>query len=73
MLTPIEQNHRLGEKFKGQPIDWDNYQQIVAKLIYLSYTRPNITYAVSMVSQFMHAPLKPNLEVVHHGFWDIWR
>lgn len=63
--TPIEQNHRLGEKSEGQLIDWGNYQQMVEKLIYLSLTRPNIAYAASMVSHFMHAPLRPHLEAAY--------
>lgn len=32
------------------------YQRLVWKLIYLSHTRPDICYAVSYVSQFMHNP-----------------
>ena len=38
---------------------------MVGKLIYLSHTRPDITWAVSVVSQFMHSPLKSYLEVVY--------
>ena len=37
----------------------------MGKLIYLSHTRPDIAYVISMVIQFMHAPLKPHLEVVY--------
>ena len=29
---------------------------MVGKLIYLSHTRPNIAYAVGVVSRFMHRP-----------------
>ena len=41
-----------GEKLanKGQ------YQRMVGKLIYLSHTRPDIAYAVGVVSRFMHQP-----------------
>lgn len=38
---------------------------MVGKLIYLSHTRPDIAYAISMVIQFMHAPLKTHLEAVY--------
>jgi len=31
------------------------YQKIVGKLIYLTIMRPDITFAVSLVSQHMHA------------------
>nr|GEW39575.1 putative RNA-directed DNA polymerase [Tanacetum cinerariifolium] len=32
------------------------YQRLVGKLIYLSHTRPDIAYAVGVVSRFMHQP-----------------
>lgn len=37
---------------------------MVGKLIYLSHTRPDITYAVNVVSQFMHDPRKPHMDAV---------
>jgi len=37
----------------------------VGKLIYLSHTRPNIAYAVSVVSQFMHDPRERHLQAVN--------
>ena len=42
------------------------YQLLVGKLIYLSHTRPNITYAVGIVSQFMHSPTGRHLEAAYH-------
>jgi len=45
-------------------LDRGRYQRLVGKLIYLSYTRPNITYAVNVVSQFMHDPRKLHMDVV---------
>ena len=53
--TPIE----LGDKkkmFEGKSVDKERYQQLVGKLIYLSHTRPDIAFAVSLVSQYMHDP-----------------
>jgi hypothetical protein len=40
------------------------YQHLVGRLIYLTITRPDITYAVSLVSQFMHAPTVFHLSLV---------
>ena len=31
----------------------------------MSHTRPDITFSVSVVSQFMHSPYEEHLEVVH--------
>ena len=36
----------------------------VGKLIYLSHTRLDITYAVNVVSQFMHDPRKLHMDAV---------
>lgn len=52
--TPIVQNHKLEEHLNQVPTDKGRYQTLVGKLIYLSHTRPDIAYAVSVVSQFMH-------------------
>ncbi|XP_071909821.1 uncharacterized mitochondrial protein AtMg00810-like [Coffea arabica] len=62
--TPIMQNHRLGEFPNQKPTDKDRYQRLVSKLIYLSHTRPDIAYVVSMVSRFMHSPNNQHMEAV---------
>lgn len=40
------------------------YQRLVGKLIYLTITHPDITYVVSLVSQFMHAPTNNHQQLV---------
>ncbi|XP_024162115.1 uncharacterized mitochondrial protein AtMg00810-like [Rosa chinensis] len=40
------------------------YQRLVGKLIYLTITRPDIAYAVSIVNQFMHASTLAHLHIV---------
>ena len=62
--TPIVQSHRLGEYSDQVPADKVRYQRLVGKLIYLSHTRPDIAYAVSVVSQFMHNPSEDHMGVV---------
>ncbi|KAK2966236.1 hypothetical protein RJ640_008219 [Escallonia rubra] len=63
--TPIEPNHRLAEFIEGEPTDKGMYQRLVGKLIYLSHKRPDIAYAVSVVSQFMQNPKDVHLHAVY--------
>ena len=39
------------------------YQRLVGKLIYLTITRPDIAYSVSIVSQFMNAPIVVHMQL----------
>lgn len=60
--TPIVVNHDLQIVEGAKLADKERYQRLVGKLIYLSHTRPDIAYAVSVVSQFMHRPQNDHLE-----------
>ncbi|KAM2422408.1 hypothetical protein ACFXTH_028630 [Malus domestica] len=62
--TPIVQNHHLVMHPDQVPTNRDRYQRLVGRLIYLSYTMPNIAYAVSVVSQFMHSPSDMHMSAV---------
>ncbi|CAJ2644587.1 unnamed protein product [Trifolium pratense] len=46
-------------------VDTGRYQRLVGKLIYLSHTRPDIAFSVSVVSQFMHSLFEEHLEAVY--------
>ncbi|KAL0539936.1 hypothetical protein IC582_024157 [Cucumis melo] len=63
--TPIEFNFKLGNSYEQVPIDKEQYQRLVGKLIYLSHTRPDISFPVSVVSQFMQAPFEKHMESVN--------
>lgn len=62
--TPMIANHRLHMEINGKLADKERYQRLVGKLIYLSHTRPDIAYAVGVVSQFMHQPQVAHMEAV---------
>ena len=60
--TPIEQNHSLASA-TGVPLDSpDRYRRLVGRLIYLTITRPELSYTVNILAQFMHAPLTVHWE-----------
>ncbi|EXB61168.1 Copia protein [Morus notabilis] len=62
--TPIDPNVKLGNS-EGDSVDTTRYQKLVGRLIYLSHTRPDIAFAVSMISQFMHSPQKTHIEAAY--------
>lgn len=57
--TPIEPNLNLVAQ-----VNTEQYQRLKGNLIYLAHTRPDISLAVSLVSQFMHSPSREHLEAV---------
>jgi Reverse transcriptase (RNA-dependent DNA polymerase) len=58
--TPIDPNHKLSREI-GNQVEKGQYQRLVGKLIYLTHTRPDFSYAMSVVSRYMHNP-----RVLHH-------
>jgi hypothetical protein len=54
--TPMDPNLKLSAESKELLSNPSIYQRLVSRLIYLTNTRPDLTFAVSVVSQFMHAP-----------------
>ncbi|XP_022158644.1 uncharacterized protein LOC111025101 [Momordica charantia] len=60
--TPMDANSKLGVNPKDEPVDRGIYQRLVAKLIYLTHTRLDISFAVSVVSQFLNKPSKEHME-----------
>ncbi|RVW38703.1 Retrovirus-related Pol polyprotein from transposon RE1 [Vitis vinifera] len=63
--TPVDSNVKIDTQKVNNPIDSGRYQHLVGKLIYLSYTRPDIAFAVSWVSQIMHAPAEEHMVAVY--------
>jgi hypothetical protein len=62
--TPTIQNHKFGENNDSVPTNKEQYQRLVGKLIYLSHTRPDIAYAVNVVSQYMQNPSEAHMDAV---------
>jgi hypothetical protein len=63
---PLEQNVKLSGDEGDLVEDTTMYRCIVGNLIYMTITRPNLRYAVGVVSQFMQTPQKPHLDAMRH-------
>jgi Reverse transcriptase (RNA-dependent DNA polymerase) len=65
---PIDNSMVPNTKFEVKPDqipkNMKRYQILVGRLIYLSHTRPDITYVVGVASQFMHSSSKEHMDMV---------
>lgn len=62
LKLPLDPNVKLHQDL-GDPLPHPVfYQQLVGKLIYLTLTRPDITFAVHLLSQFMHKPTSIHMQ-----------
>ncbi|KAK4270798.1 hypothetical protein QN277_019568 [Acacia crassicarpa] len=63
--TPMELNQKLTIRPNATAVNQERYQKLVGKLIYLSHTRPDICFPVSVVSQFSSNPQKEHMTAVY--------
>lgn len=65
--TPLEPNFVInGDGVDMKDVLLENiteYQKLIGKLIYLMMTRPDISYTVQTLSQYMHSPRKSHLVI----------
>ena len=58
---PIEENHKLALALGRLLNDATRYRRLVGRLIYLNTTRPDPTYVVHILSQFMQCPKEEHM------------
>ena len=62
LMTPNVQITKEGDLFE----DLERYSRLVGKLNYLTITRPNIAYSVSVLSRYMSSPTVSYWAAVEH-------
>ena len=64
--TPLPEGLLLPKHSDSPPVDATLYRMLVGKLLFLTKTRPDISYAVSVVSRFMQSPQDIHLQAAKH-------
>lgn len=63
--SPMEQNMKLAHGDSAPMSDVSEYRRLISKLLYLTITRPNISFAVKQLSQYLDAPTELHLRATH--------
>ena len=56
LSTPMEKGLKLSTKIDSKAVNESIYMQLVGSLIYLTTTRPDLSFIVSFISKFMTTP-----------------
>ena len=78
--TPLSSSQVLTVDDDTPPVDPTPYRKLVGSLQYLAFTRPDISFAVNKLSQFMHSPTQTHWQALkrvlrylkgtlHHGLF----
>ncbi|KAH0761863.1 hypothetical protein KY290_017936 [Solanum tuberosum] len=62
--TPLSTTISLRLNDGSPPTDAKQYQSVIGKLQYLSFTRPDISFVVNKLSQFIHQPSHTHWQAV---------
>ena len=51
--TPVDPHMKLDKADSSSPVEKISFQRLIGRLIYLNHSRPDISYVVNVLSQFM--------------------
>ncbi|KAL0367939.1 UNVERIFIED_CONTAM: Retrovirus-related Pol polyprotein from transposon RE1 [Sesamum calycinum] len=67
--TPLPPNIKLDTKSGSLFSSPDCYHHLVGRLLYLGFSRPNISFVVQQLSQFLQLPRQAHWDAVLHLLW----
>nr|GEZ12905.1 integrase, catalytic region, zinc finger, CCHC-type, peptidase aspartic, catalytic [Tanacetum cinerariifolium] len=66
--TPLVEKSKLDEDLQRKPVDATLYRGMIGSLMYLTSSRPDLTYAVCLCSRYQAKPTKKHLNPVKRIF-----
>lgn len=60
--VPINPETKLTDTCAEPLVDANQYRWLMGRLLYLNFTRPDISFSVNYLSQFMHRLCKPHMD-----------
>ena len=62
VATPLDRNLKLDANSGTEDYEPTHYHQLGSSMIYLTITRPDLSYSVSLLRQFMQTPRDIHLD-----------
>ncbi|GKE77530.1 hypothetical protein Tco_1543650, partial [Tanacetum coccineum] len=66
--TPMVEKSKLDEDIQGKAVDPTHYRGMIGTLIYLTASRPDLTFVVCMCARYQEKPTKKHLHAVKRIF-----
>ena len=71
VATPLDRNLKVDADSGTTECEPTHYQQLVGSLIYLTITRRDLSYPISLLSQFMQTPRDIHLDCAKRVLWFV--
>nr|GFA65091.1 uncharacterized mitochondrial protein AtMg00810-like [Tanacetum cinerariifolium] len=69
--TPLVEKSKLDEDLQGNPIYATLYHGMIGSVMYLTFSRPDLTYAVCLCARYQEKPTEKHLNVVKQIFQNL--